>query len=279
MTGQLRPLVWALAFLGGGFLASIEIVGLILEDPLLTTPVESLLFAALQTAVLLGVFGLLTLLASRQLGLRITDFGLRPMGRGFRGFVWGLGLGAAVAVMALGLAALVSSGGWWIGDWSVWYWLQTVAVIGVVLFPAAFVEELAFRGVPLVVLSRSMGRWQALVFLGVLFGLAHLHNPGSTPLGVANICLAGVFLGQVFLNHGGLWACTGAHLGWNLALAGSGTQISGLPLPIPGLDYIPAGPVWLTGGSFGPEGGVLATVCLLAGCLVAGRRPTRTPPG
>jgi hypothetical protein len=32
---------------------------------------------------------------------------------------------------------------------------------------------------------------------------------------------------------------------------------------MPFLDYHPGGPAWLTGGSFGPEGGVLATLTIV----------------
>jgi hypothetical protein len=54
--------------------------------------------------------------------------------------------------------------------------------------------------------------------------------------------------------------------------------VSGLPLPLPALSYVPGHPVWLTGGPFGPEGGVVATLCLVLGCLVAGRKLNRERP-
>jgi hypothetical protein len=38
--------------------------------------------------------------------------------------------------------------------------------------------------------------------------------------------------------------------------------VSGLPFRIPWIDYQPGGPAWLTGGSFGPEGGLLATAAI-----------------
>ena len=46
-------------------------------------------------------------------------------------------------------------------------------------------------------------------------------------------------------------------------------------IPIPWLDYVARGPAWLTGGGFGPEGGVLATLGLAAGAWLASRRTTR----
>ena len=277
MIRRTRALGWALAFLGGGFFSSVVIVNLFPFDTRLTTPVGAFSFALLQTAVLLGVFGSLTWVAGRQLGLRAVDFGLRPVGRGIRGFARGLAIGVGIGGLAMAAAVPIGGATWRLGAGSVAEWFKAVGVLATVFFPAAFAEELAFRGVPLVVLSRAAGRRAGLAGLGILFGLAHLFNPGVTPLGIANIMLAGVFLGLVFLSGGGLWSSTGAHLGWNLTLASLGATVSGLPLPLPALSYVPGHPVWLTGGSFGPEGGVVATLCLLLGCLLVGRHLDREP--
>ena len=40
--------------------------------------------------------------------------------------------------------------------------------------------------------------------------------------------------------------------------------MSGLPFPIPQINYLPGQPGWLTGGAFGPEGGALASIVLVA---------------
>jgi hypothetical protein len=114
-----------------------------------------------------------------------------------------------------------------------------------------------------------------VIGLALLFGAAHLWNAGITPLALANIALAGVFLGLAFFTPGGLWTSTGAHLGWNLTLAGLAAPVSGLLFPIPWLDYSARGPAWLTGGGFGPEGGIIASLCLTAGAILAGRRSAR----
>jgi CAAX protease family protein len=272
-----RALGWALAFLSGGFSSSIVVVRLFRPDGLLTTPAGVLSFALLQTAVLLAVFGALTWLAGRQLGLRATDFGLRPLWRGLRGFVRGLAIGVFIGGLAMAVAVPIGGATWRVGGGAFREWLKAVGVLAAVFLPAAFAEELAFRGVPLVVLSRAAGRWVGLAVLGVLFGVAHVFNPGATTLGIINIMLAGVFLGLVFLSGGGLWSSTGAHLGWNLTLASLGATVSGLPLPLPALSYVPGHPVWLTGGSFGPEGGLVATMCLFLGCLLTSRHLDREP--
>ena len=45
--------------------------------------------------------------------------------------------------------------------------------------------------------------------------------------------------------------------------------MSGLPLAIPVLEYSPGGPAWVSGGAFGPEGGVLASVAMIGAIAVA----------
>jgi hypothetical protein len=125
--------------------------------------------------------------------------------------------------------------------------------------------------VPLVLLSEAFGRASAVIGLAVMFGLAHLFNPGATSLAIGNVALAGVFLGTVFYLPGGLWTATGAHLGWNATLAALAAPVSGLPFAMPWLDYRPGAPQWFTGGGFGPEGGLTATAVLAAGTILAAR--------
>jgi hypothetical protein len=123
--------------------------------------------------------------------------------------------------------------------------------------------------VPLVILAAAAGRGTAVVAVAVGFALAHLTNPNVTGLGLGNIALAGVLLGLAFYAPGGIWTATGVHLGWNALLACLDTPVSGVPFRIPLLDYRPGGPSWLTGGGFGPEGGLAATIALTVAIVLA----------
>ncbi len=276
MIGRLRALGSTLAFLGGGFalsLVALHWVASALRSVLTGGAFSS---AVLQTAVLLLVFALLTwLVGVRGLGLTAADFGLVPVPRGVRGFARGFLLGGVLAVAAMSAAVAVGKAAWQDDGGTVTGWLGALGATALLLLPAALVEELIFRGVPMVALSRAFGRGVALIGLALLFGAAHLWNHGITPLALGNIALAGVFLGLAFFTPGGLWTSTGAHLGWNLMLAGLAAPVSGLLLPIPWLDYSAGGPAWLTGGGFGPEGGILASIFLAAGAVYAGRRTRR----
>jgi membrane protease YdiL (CAAX protease family) len=269
-----RALGWSAVFLGGGLIISLAILFVVYQRLSLTG--GALWLAAVQSLVMLIVFGALTWsIGRRRLAVDAQALGLRPAGAGATGLLRGFLLGAIIAGIALLLGVPTAGAAWQLDGGTPAAWARSFSLTALVLFPAAFVEELIFRGAPLMALSRSFGRIPAIVGLSTLFGLAHLSNPDVTALGVANIILAGVFLGVVFFTPGGLWTSTGAHLGWNLTLAGLAAPVSGLPIPMPWLDYAPGGPAWLTGGPFGPEGGLLATLCLLGGCMVAGRHVTQ----
>ena len=279
---RLKAVGWSVVFLFGGYLLAFLFlipVGYLIPGPG-SGPLSA---AAVQSAGLLFGYGVLTwLIGGKLLRLSRADFErLGPEVRRshrWRGFGWGTLVGTILAALAMVIAVPLSHAAWQDDGGTPLQWFGTLVVTGLVLLPAALVEELAFRGVPLIALSRALGRVPALLALALLFSLGHLGNPAVTRLGMANIALAGVFLGLAFFTPGGLWTSTGAHLGWNLTLAGLAAPVSGIPLPMPWLDYSPGIPLWLTGGSFGPEGGALATLCLVGGSMLAvgrGRRKER----
>jgi membrane protease YdiL (CAAX protease family) len=188
---------------------------------------------------------------------------------GGAGLLTGLALGAAAAGSALLAAVLVGNSHWTRDTGGLADYVTQVVKTSLVLAPAALSEEVMFRGVPLVLLAAAVGRGTALVVVaGIVFALFHGMNPGITALGLGNIALAGIFLGVAFYAPGGLWTAFGAHLGWNATLAALDAPVSGLPFSIPLINYRAGDPSWLSGGRFGPEGGLLATAALTAMLLV-----------
>ena len=230
-------------------------------------PVALLLQAA---AMLLSTALFTWLIGMRVLG--ITPVDLRYTGeRRAPGFALGGVAGAVAAGTALLVAVLLGAAEWQRDQGTPLDYLQAAATTILVLAPAALSEEVLFRGVPLLLLASALGRGTAIVLIAVAFALAHLDNPNVTPLAIGNIALAGVFLGLVFYAPGGIWTAWGAHLGWNAMLAALDAPVSGVPFRIPFLDYEAGDPAWLTGGRFGPEGGLSSTLALTIAVLVARR--------
>jgi uncharacterized protein len=224
-----------------------------------------------QAAAVLVSTALFTwIIGMRVLGITAADLRY-TVGRGGSGFGFGGIAGVIAAGISLAIAALVGGAGWVPDQGTPAEYVRTTATTILVLAPAALSEEVLFRGVPLILLAGVLGRGTAVVIVAVAFALAHLDNPNVTPLAVGNIALAGIFLGLAFYAPGGIWTAWGAHLGWNAALAALDTPVSGVPFSIPLLDYLPGDPAWLTGGQFGPEGGLASTLALTAAILVARR--------
>jgi membrane protease YdiL (CAAX protease family) len=262
-----RAAAWSLAFVVVGYLVTTALVaaGYRLAVAAGLPGVDDLLVASLfQAAVGIAVFGGLTwLIGRRRLGFTWRELGWAPAGIGVRGFGKGLAVGLGAAAVALGLSVPLGGSRWALDGGPFGAYLLRLLALSVVLLPPAFMEELAFRGLPLVGFSSAIGKGLALLVTSVLFGLVHRLNPDVTVLALGNIALAGMFLGLTFFARGGLWTATGAHLGWNLSLAGLAAPVSGLPFDVPWLDFRPGRPEWLTGGGFGPEGGLVATIALL----------------
>jgi membrane protease YdiL (CAAX protease family) len=210
------------------------------------------------------------LIGMRVLGLTLTDLRYRVPQRG-TGFGLGALVGAGAAGVSLAIGAIAGGAEWFREQGTLASYAEAAATTTLILAPAALSEEVLFRGVPLVLLASALGRGSAGVLLAIGFSLAHLANPNVTMLGIGNIALAGVFLGLAFYAPGGIWTAWGAHLGWNAILAALDTPVSGVPFPIPLLDYEPGDPAWLTGGQFGPEGGLASTIALTIAVLVARR--------
>jgi membrane protease YdiL (CAAX protease family) len=221
---------------------------------------------------LLGFAFATWLVGFRALRLGRTDLRWFSPRTGARGLALGLAVGAGAAAVALLAAVLLADSHWSHDDGGVGEYLAQVVKTSLVLAPAALSEEVMFRGIPLVLLAAAIGRGTALVVVaGLVFALFHGMNPGITALGLGNIALAGIFLGVAFYAPGGMWTAFGAHLGWNATLAALDAPVSGLPFSIPLIDYRAGDPVWLSGGHFGPEGGLLATGAITAALLIIAR--------
>ncbi|MFI6812108.1 CPBP family intramembrane glutamic endopeptidase [Nonomuraea sp. NPDC050328] len=153
-------------------------------------------------------------------------------------------------------------------------------------------EEVLVRGFLMPVVG---ARWGAVAGVGVsalLFALLHGLNPGVTPLSVVNLVLVGVLLGLYALYEGALWGVCLWHAAWNWAQGSVfGFEVSGQTTGVLSVvDLREQGPDVVTGGAFGPEGGLASTLVLLLGVAVVvlvarrvggvspGRRRPASPP-
>ena len=144
-------------------------------------------------------------------------------------------------------------------------WWSTSLRLLLLLAPAALWEELIFRGylwhVAVDGLGVTFARWST----SLAFTAVHLMNPGASVRSTVVVFLAGLCLGPIRERFASLHAAWGAHLAWNWVMAAAlHVPVSGLAFATPGYRAVLAGPDWLTGGAWGPEGSVMAGLTLLA---------------
>jgi hypothetical protein len=144
---------------------------------------------------------------------------------------------------------------------------QTLTGSLLIFVLGAAAEEVWFRGYPLQTLLRAWTFWIALIPSCVFFALVHLLNPNVAPrFTFINTLLAGVWLAVAYLRTRSLWFPLGVHWAWNWTMGALfGIPVSGITkiTPAPLLRMTDTGPVWLTGGSYGLEGGAICTLILI----------------
>lgn len=140
--------------------------------------------------------------------------------------------------------------------------------IGMIL--VGFSEELEFRGLPLLVLARVTSPAVACIVSAATFTLAHVQNSDETALGLLQIALFGGIAAISVMATGRLMWCIALHASWDWTLEtffgaiGSGYRFHGSFFKV---DV--SGPTWLTGGSAGLEGSVLAIAVLSLGLITS----------
>jgi membrane protease YdiL (CAAX protease family) len=183
------------------------------------TPRTNLMLSGPDNAVRLGLVALCVLL-----GITV---GPGPEALGW--IVPGARLGPDIAlgvISGLILAGVLSLGGWL----AVRRWGQQVqstkllqcmlpinrrewAGVLLALLPAAALEELLFRSLPLGGLAWLVPPWWLLWPLSLLFGLLHWPQGGW---GIAGTALAAIVLSLLFLATGSIWVVLAAHYTMNV---------------------------------------------------------------
>jgi hypothetical protein len=255
------------AVLAAGIIAALAVLPMALvvaEDPaqLLQTRGQQITVAqglrvvagtSVGAAVALGLYALFVRLTERR---AVTELSLRGAGR-----ETAVGLLISAAMMTTVIGLIAATGNYRLtGVGSVG---STLAVLGIAGLFAGVVEEVIFRAIVFRVLEEWLGSWTALVVSAAIFGALHLGNADATVWGAVAIALeAGIMLGVMYMLTRRLWLVMAVHAGWNFVQGGVfGADVSGTGAEDVGLvtEQL-TGPVWLSGGGFGPEASVFAVL-------------------
>lgn len=207
----------------------------------------------------LAAAGIMAMLEARPFGV----YGLPRAGafgaRFWQGALWGLAMITAMVLLIRAFGG-ISFGTLALGGASVWnyaaLWLLVFLCVG--LF-----EEFFFRGYAQFTLAMGAGFWPAAVVLSAVFGGIHIRNGGENFIGALGVFATGMFFCLTLRRTGSLWFAVGAHAAfdWGETFLYS-VPDSGIVAPGHLLNSTFHGPVWLTGGSVGPEASVMAFAVL-----------------
>jgi ABC-type Na+ efflux pump permease subunit/membrane protease YdiL (CAAX protease family) len=137
--------------------------------------------------------------------------------------------------------------------------------------PQGASEEIMLRGYMLPRVGAKFGRGVAVGLTSLLFGLLHAGNVGFSLIALINLILIAVFFALMACYTQEIFTVCAAHTAWNFAQGNLfGMQVSGATGAANLLDtrYSDSSLDWLTGGSFGPEGGLAVSMITVAALLI-----------
>ena len=134
-------------------------------------------------------------------------------------------------------------------------------------------EEVVTRGFLLQIFGRTTNTLTGILVSALIFTAFHALNANTGWLPFLNLFLFGVFAALYTLWEGGLWGIFAIHSIWNWAQGNLfGFEVSGNVIESGIiLDLAETGPDIITGGLFGPEGGLAVTLVLLIGMALVWR--------
>jgi uncharacterized protein len=197
-------------------------------------------------------------------GRSFGDYGL-PLRAAFGKLFWQGAVCGLVEISAV-IGAIATFGSYHFGGLAIHGvdLLRWTAFWGALFVLVGLYEEFAFRGYVQFTLAQAVTFWPAAVLLSAAFGFVHRTNEGESKMGLAGIVLTGLFWCLTLRRTGNLWFAVGMHASFDFGETFLySVPDSGMLFPGHLSNATLAGPVWLTGGSAGPEASVCDFTMLL----------------
>lgn len=190
---------------------------------------------------------------------RITEFSIKSLGKNLL-----IGLLLGIVLQSLTVLVIYLKGGYEIVSVNSFIYVIPALTMA---FTSSIIEEILLRGIMFRIIEEKLGSYLALLISAIFFGLMHAGNPNSSLILSLGLAIqAGLLLGVSYIYTRNLWLPIALHFAWNFMQAGIyGAVVSGVTVEKSLITSKITGAEWYTGGEFGPEGSIQATVfCLIA---------------
>lgn len=138
-----------------------------------------------------------------------------------------------------------------------------------IAFSVAIFEETLLRGIIFRIVEEKLGSYISLAISAIIFGAVHLLNPDSSVISSICIGIVGFMFGASYIYSRSLWLPIAIHFSWNFVQSGIfGAITSGNEKTSSLFNTNISGAELITGGAFGPEGTIQATLFWLVVSVV-----------
>ena len=243
-----------------GLMVLIQVIaGKILPETSLSKDYRNLVKGIIVSATIIGTYSLLFRFYEKR---RISELSATGLGRNLLG-----GLALGVVLQCLTIFVIYLFGGFEIISQNPWTF---VIIPFSVTLTVAVIEEILIRGIIFRIIEEKLGSYAALVISALIFGALHLANPNSTLLTGLYITIeAGLLFGAAYIYSRSLWFCIAIHFAWNFMQSGIFNAVtSGTEKTSSLFNTNITGNTLITGGAFGPEATIQATLFCLTATLV-----------
>ncbi|WP_417358957.1 CPBP family intramembrane glutamic endopeptidase [Galbibacter sp.] len=247
----LTKIIVGISIIVGLFALSKNLLGKIFQTNLLSNDLINLIVNIISSILTIVAYIYLYKYYEKR---KITEFSTN-------GIAKNLSLGILLGAVAQSLTILVI---YFAGEYSIVSVnpiLYILPALGMA-FSSAIFEEILLRGILFRIVEEKLGSYIALFISALIFGLLHLLNPNSSLIaGIGLAIQAGLLLGAAYIYSRNLWFPIAIHFAWNFTqTAIYGANVSGNALSKTLITSRISGSEWFTGGQFGPEGSIQATV-------------------
>ena len=143
-----------------------------------------------------------------------------------------------------------------------------LVLIGYILQTAA--EEIYIRGWLIPIISYHKNTYLAILIASTMFSYFHLDNNGASWLSTLHLFIFGLFTAVYAMKRGNIWGPCGFHFAWNFIMGNVyGFHVSGYDSESSLMYFTTSNRTFITGGQFGPEGGIPGLIVFILALLWA----------